>query len=121
MIRWSRAAAAGVVCWVFLFVAAGNVAFSSERGEFVVHGVGSKSCREFVEEHHRGGWEPLVNSGWVNGYLTHFNRNAYKGADVAADTQRDDRDQWLLRYCERHPDEGLWSAVDALIDSLARE
>lgn len=93
---------------------------ADETGRLNVLSMGTKTCNQVVEEAGRGGINPLMNSVWVGGYLTALNSEVYAGFDVAAGTDLEMRDRWILDYCARNPAVTLYHATDALSTYLRR-
>ena len=88
------------------------------QGAIQVLGSGNNSCGMWVEHREADGYGELIQSSWVNGYLTgrqdgSFGLTDQQTSDAAA------RSVWLDNYCQANPLDDLLAAARGLWHELA--
>ena len=96
-------------------------AMAADNVTFIVLGSGTKSCGRFVQEFDGKGWPSLINSEWINGYLSSVNRFIIPGTDVTEGIDLAGRDLWIYNYCRQNPLVPLRQATDNLMMELLRK
>lgn len=87
-------------------------------GSYTVLSVGTRPCSRYVEAYAERGWDKLLHSAWVAGYLTAINQHASARANVSASMNAASRDRWLLEFCRQQPQATLAEGASALAAEL---
>ena len=95
-------------------VAAMPSSAADTNGEFVVKGVGSKTCSDFVEVAAQGSRELSQYLGYVNGYTSAFNQINENTFDVWRWQSTDTILLLLLNRCRQEPELSFGAALAAL-------
>lgn len=96
----------------------------SAHAQFMVHGVGTKSCGEFIRvmDHYESDdsdrVDRLMMISWVDGFLTHYNGASADTVDILGGTDIEGATRWLYNYCRSHPITSLSNATQALVLAL---
>ena len=91
---------------------------SATDGAFAVKYPGQQSCRVFVETSESDKVRNAFFLGWLNGYLTGFNRYREETVDIAPWHGLSLLTGLLINYCQQNPDKTFQSAVDAMTAAL---
>ena len=106
---------------MLLTLAAAAPSFAlDESGSFVVKGVGTQSCADFVEVAQRGSRELSQYLGFVNGYTSAFNELRENTFDVWRWQTTDTILLLLLRRCEQQPEINFGAALATLTRYLSQ-
>ena len=87
----------------------------SESGQYVVHGSGNASCREWISDRERddaGAWQL---EQWLLGYLTAYNERVSGFADIAENMEGAVTFEWFDSWCAGEPTESLAGAASAFV------
>ncbi len=95
-----------------------DASFAAENGAFAIKYPGNRSCSEFVEANRESGAENALFLGWLNGYLTGFNRYKEETVDIAPWQGLRLLAGLLLNYCQENPSRSFLVAVDAMAAAL---
>lgn len=87
-------------------------------GNFTVLSMGTRACSRFVEAYAEGGWDKLVQSTWVGGYISAINEYLKYGKNISASMDADSRDRWVFDYCKKNHGATLGAASSALVQEL---
>lgn len=90
---------------------------ASDRA-FAIKFPGNQSCQSYVDAGEERGMEHAFFLGWLNGYVTSFNRHRAETVDVAPWQKLPLLSGLLLNYCRENPDKTFLVAVDAMIGAL---
>ena len=89
------------------------------EGEFTVLSMGTQSCSSYQQAFRSGGWNKLLYSVWIGGYLTAVNEYLSLGANVATRMDAEERDQWVFEYCTSNPDDTVQNEASSLLRELS--
>ncbi len=87
---------------------------ADQNGSFVVKGVGTQTCADFVETAKQGSRELSQYLGFINGYTSAFNEMNDKTFDVWRWQTTDTILLLLLRRCDRQPEINFGAALATL-------
>lgn len=118
-----------LLVWLALVGMPPSVEARTDKGRYT--SVGVIGCIDFLErfgDNHRerpneetltiGYAQPY---GWINGYLTAYNRWAANGqSDIRTKLGKDDVQLWLVSYCLENPHMNTANALEALVLDLER-
>ncbi len=85
---------------------------------FAIKFPGNQSCQNYMDAGQGEGAEHAFFLGWLNGYLTSFNRNRAQTVDIAPWQGLPLLSGLLLNYCRQNPEKTFLAAVDAMIGAL---
>lgn len=95
-----------------------SISLAAAGGAFAIKYPGNQSCREFVAANRSSGAENALFLGWLNGYLTGFNRYKEETVDVAPWQGLRLLTGLLLNHCQQNPSQTFLGAVDAMAAAL---
>jgi Putative peptidoglycan binding domain len=89
---------------------------ASDSGQYAVKGIGIQKCADFTEAYEKRTQGAFVFAGWVDGYISAYNR-AHPGTFDAAPWQSVDVLLALIHnHCSKAPEERLFGVVHAMIE-----
>ena len=81
-----------------------------------VHYMDAYSRTTFTNTGYRGPYKMWENLGWINGYLTAYNRLTPNGReDILGSMSGSDTAKWIGSWCRDNPKKNILDALDALI------
>lgn len=89
------------------------------KGIYGVIGDGGNSCGKWTQERAQKTLSYYQARGWINGFVTAYNRYAATHQDVAAGIDADGLEGWINNYCAANALSNLATASEALITELA--
>jgi hypothetical protein len=92
---------------------AGPAAAVDDDGRFLIKGVGSQPCSDYVAF---AAADKLVVETWWAGYVTAYNRLSEDTYDVLNTVPPERANAWLENYCKEHKDELLALAVHNMLE-----
>ena len=89
---------------------------ASETGQYAVKGIGIQKCADFTQAYEKRTQGAFVFAGWVDGYISAYNR-AHTGIFDAAPWQSVDVLLALIHnHCSKAPEERLYGVVHAMLE-----
>lgn len=99
------------------------VIMASGANALAVRGPGVQSCGKWTVDHQE--YNGIAASGddiWLMGYITSYNRFAFRGPDIADGLDSAGLTQEVSQYCAAHPLDTIETAAYRLmIDLIARD
>ncbi len=106
--------AGAMVVWATSTIAA------DDAGIFTIMGSGTKSCGTIAKDHEEDRWSKVIDSAWVNGYITSYNNYEHTGEDVAKGIDAAAIDLWIYNYCKENPLDNLHDATRELVNEFVK-
>lgn len=94
---------------------------ADSNGDFAVKGVGTSSCRDYLEARAAGGDAYLLYGGYIGGYVTAFNQLRSDTFDVLAWQTVDTLTRMLASFCEKRPGSRFAAVLAHLAELLEPE
>ncbi len=91
------------------------------NGRFAIKGAGLGDCADFLAQRELQSTDFYLYAGWIDGYLTAYNRFRSDTYDVAPWQTTELLAGLVAGYCKRHPTENFAGVVDKLLTKLHRE
>ncbi len=88
------------------------------RGKYSVKGTGLKSCGAWVKNRKKDSSSSRVDTAWMNGFLSAYNRFVPGEKDVARGVDMEGWLAWIDNYCHDHPLKNYFKAAMSLIKHL---
>jgi predicted TIM-barrel fold metal-dependent hydrolase len=111
-LRWSSVTFCLILLAVFGTVATQTAEASDAKGKFAIRGAGTVMCKAYLNV--TPAQRKIVETWWA-GYLTAMNRTTAKTYDVLGNLSVKNANDWLMRYCKKHPARRLAFAVHDLL------
>jgi hypothetical protein len=89
----------------------------------IVRGVGVVSCEKWTaaRTQNKENTDRRELETWLRGYVSGFNVFYLGDGDIAAGFSNPALDQWVDKYCQKHAQDTLQTAVTRLIETLERK
>jgi hypothetical protein len=97
---------------VFGTVATQTAGASDAKGNFAIRGAGTVMCKAYVNASPA---QRKIAETWWAGYLTAMNRRTAKTYDILGNLSVKNANEWLMRYCKKHPSRRFTFAVHDLL------
>ncbi len=94
---------------------------ASADGQFAVKGIGVRSCGDFAKDYTEKSQNNLVFAGWLDGYVTAYNRLQSGNFDAAPWQSTSLLLAMINNHCAANPDERLFSVVQALLGFFSNQ
>jgi len=107
----STALAVAVAAAFVMLIASAPVSAKSVDNRYVAYGVGAWTCGEYNQAQPGKPRARRAMAHFVEGYLTAFNVIVDKTYDILGGRSSADAGQWLVTYCQGHPDQTLANAL----------
>jgi len=92
---------------------------ASTTGQYAIKGVGTATCQQYSDEQAKKSHRFFQFVGWVNGYLSGYNRLAEQTADIVPWQSTELLAAFIASYCRKNPEARLAEATNQLIAVLA--
>lgn len=104
---------------VTLLICSTNYTYSADKnGKFAVKGAGKRLCSNFVKTSAAKTNDYYLYGGWLEGYLSSFNRFQSDNYDITPWQTTEVMLILLERHCKSNPDMHFMSATNSLIKTL---
>ena len=89
---------------------------ATDSGEFAVKGIGIQKCADFTKAYQARSQGAFVFAGWIDGYISAYNRSQPGTFDAAPWQSVDVLLALIHNHCSGAPDERLYGVVHAMLD-----
>jgi hypothetical protein len=117
MRRASIKSALTIVCALLLHVPDASAIDSD--GRFAMKGAGLLPCGVYVTEREKRSNAYYLIGGWVEGYVSAYNKHTADTFDVASFESLELLLKLMQQHCAKHPNDRLHGVLDAMIVQLA--
>lgn len=103
-----------------LFIGCGiPIAFGGDKdGRYSIRGAGLLSCKTFVEERAKKSPAYMMIGGWLDGYITAFNKLKKDTYDITPYATTELLSVVINRHCASNPDDLLAPVLDSMLIRL---
>jgi hypothetical protein len=91
---------------------------ASPDGTYAAKGAGPLSCERFVGERATRSENYFRYLGWLEGYISHYNKSTADTTDVLSWQTTELADLLLSNYCKANPQTRFSMAVDTMLNAL---
>lgn len=101
-----------------LLLHSGGSLAADAAGQFAMKGAGLLPCGSFVAERERQSDAYYLIAGWVEGYLSAYNRASPDTYDITSFESTELLLSVIQGHCESHPDDRLHQVLQSMISQL---
>lgn len=91
------------------------------EGNFAVKGVGTSTCRNYLDARQTGGDAYVLYGGYIGGYVTAYNQFQPQTFDVLPWHSVDTITRMLARFCDKSPDSLFAAVLSRLMKVIAED